>query len=650
MAGCRLTGISKVNTDEFSRSHPMKAKSVVGLLFLLVLLPVSSLFATTFVMPTDDEMIDRAQRIVVGTIQSSYVRERNGSIETAYDLRIERTLKGFEAARGTSLEIVSEGGIMENRGLLVHSAAHFANGDKVLLFIVEEHGQWTTVDMTLGKFRFVTSTKGERLLTRDLDDIVAWERDGTPHQEKVRREEPFLRFIREHVADKRLTADDANYLVDASSVILPPSPESRFQIRAEDTYGPQTYSSFVTCPSPFCIPPVGPLPTRWDTFPATAVTYHKKNNTDIPGAGDGGVSAIQNGLAAWTNDCGSNVSLVYGGTTTTPATDFDTTHVVEFNDPQGRIGGTFPGTSSTVAKTFLSFVGTHEALSQEWWTISDADIVFNDGYTAASASFATAMTHELGHALGFRHSNATPASGNDQTVTCSAATEECTPTNTAIMFFQAGTTFNFTLQPFDVNAVRGIYPSNCVVVGPPTNVVAAATSGTSVQISWTAAAGATGYKVYRSTNNSAFTVVGTPAASPFTDNTASADTAYMYKVTSTDGVTESGFSNSDFATTVVFTDSIAVNTTLIKAIHITQLRTAVNALRTLNGGQGAFGFTDAALASVNIKAVHMNELRTQLNNVRTALGASTLSFTDTVTAGTTLVKKVHVDELRAGVQ
>jgi hypothetical protein len=81
------------------------------------------------------------------------------------------------------------------------------------------------------------------------------------------------------------------------------------------------------------------------------------------------------------------------------------------------------------------------------------------------------------------------------------------------------------------------------------------------------------------------------------------------------------------------------------------MRTAVNALRTLNGGQSAFSFTDASLDStVQIKAVHVIELRTQLNNVRTALGFSTLTFTDTITATSTKVKKIHMDELRAGVQ
>ncbi|MFL6245102.1 MAG: hypothetical protein ACJ74H_03685 [Thermoanaerobaculia bacterium] len=617
----------------------------IRLLFLLLVLPVTRAFATSFIMPTDDEMIARSGRIVVGTVQSSYVRERDGSIETVYDLRVERSLKGETAVRGASLQIVSPGGFLDGRGVLVHSAAHFSAGDKVLLFLIRHRGEWTPLDFTLGKFRFAVSNKGERLLTRDLEDVVAWERDGAVHEEKVRREELFLRFIQERVAGGRTEAD-TDYLVDASSVVLSPVPQSRLtRLRSEDTYTPGSYTSVLTG----CCPTEGPHPSRWDTFPS-AVLYHKKNDTDIVGALDGGVSTIQGALAAWTNDCGSNVNLQYGGTTTTASQDFDSVHVVEFNDPQNRIAGTFPETSSTVALTFISYTDIHSALSDTWWSITDADIVFQNGYTAASASFNTAMTHEVGHAIGWRHSNAPPSNAGAQTITCNPATEECTTTNTAVMFWQAGTTFGFTLQPWDIHAVRAVYPSTCITVLAPTNVVAAATTDTSVTVSWTAAAGATGYKVYRSSDNITFTLAGSPSASPFVD-TVSSNTAYMYKVTSTDGVTESGFSNADFATAINFTDSTLVaSSTAVKSDHFTQMRTAVNALRTLNGGQSAFSFTDPTLDNtMNVKAVHMNELRTQLNNVRTALGFSALTFTDTVTATSTPIRKVHVDELRNGV-
>lgn len=627
-----------------------KSPAIRLILFALLVCAVPA-GATTFIMPTDEQMVARSQRIVIGTVQSSYVRERDGSVETIYAFSVERSLKGDAA--DSSLTIVSPGGALGGRGVIVHSAAHFAIGDRVLLFLTKEHGDWTPLDLTLGKFRFVTSNKGDRLLTRDLEDVTGWERDGSSHVEKVRREEPFLQFIRDRVKGREVQSDEQSYLVDPSSVVLAPVEKTGARrVQTDVVYTPGSYTRNVTCSPPFCSPEVGPYPSRWQTFPG-AVTFQKKNNQDIAGAIDGGVSVIQSGLAAWTNDCGSNVNLVYGGTTTTPSADFDGVNVVEFNDPQGRIDGTFPGTSSTVAITFVSYNDFHTAFSETWWSIGDADVVFNDGFTATNAAFNTAMTHELGHAIGFRHSNASQTDGAAQTVNCNAANEECTPTNTAVMFYLANPTFGFTLQPFDINAVRAVYPSSCVTLTAPTNLVATAASGTSVNLTWTAAAGATGYKVYRSINNSSFTSVGTPTSPAFTDSPLSPNAAYMYKVTATDATpSESGFSNPDFATTVVFTDpTITAGSTLVKAAHVTELRTAVNALRTLNGGQSAFVFTDPTLDStVPIKAVHITELQTQLNTVRTALGFTTVTFAETPIAGTTLVKKLHIDELRAGVQ
>lgn len=200
-----------------------------------------------------------------------------------------------------------------------------------------------------------------------------------------------------------------------------------------------------------------------------------------------------------------------------------------------------------------------------------------------------------------------------------------------------------------ITASRTITTS-CVALLPPTNVTANAQSASSVTISWTASAGASSYNVYRSTNNSAFTLAGSTASTSFNDGGRSANTAYMYNVRAVNGG-ESADSDKDFATTVVFTDDpLVVNSTSIKSAHVTELRTAVNALRMLNGGQSAFGFTDPALDStVLVKAVHLTELQTQLNIVRTALGFPTITFTETPSADTP-IEKLHIDELRPGVQ
>jgi hypothetical protein len=617
----------------------------------LVVFAASTLSATTFVMPTDDEMIARAKTIIVGTVEGSYVREANKSLETVYEVRVERRLKG--AGKVNELvKVVSPGGILGERGVLVHSAAHFANGDRVLLFLNPSGDAMTPVDLTLGKFRFVTSSKGERLLARDIEDFVAFDRTGAPHTEQVRREDAFLRYIGDRVGGRRNQTDDADYFVDASSVVLPPvEPAGRRITTDVAPYTAGSYTSNFNADGFGCgTCPVGFAPMRWVNADA-GITF-VKNTANMIDTVDGGVGVIQNGLAAWTNDCESNVTLNYGASTTAlPNTD-DNINVIVFNDAGNVINGSFNG-SGIVAVTTSSFWTFEDMFDgQEWWRILDSDISFQDGYTGAQASFQVAMTHELGHAIGFRHSNADPTNGNGSTVGCSSAEEDCTTTATAIMWFQTVSAFGATLQPWDQNAVRAVYPGgSCVTVLPPTNVVATATTSTNVNITWTAATGASTYNVYRKAAGGTFSVVGSSGTTAYND-TVTAGQAYLYTVRSMNG-TESSDSNVDLATAIIFTDStLTLGASTAKAVHFTELRSAVNAVRALTVGLGPASFTDSTLSAgtTGIRLVHLSELRSALDAARASLSLSAVGYTDTTLTASTAIKAAHVTDLRNGVQ
>jgi subtilisin-like proprotein convertase family protein len=189
-----------------------------------------------------------------------------------------------------------------------------------------------------------------------------------------------------------------------------------------------------------------------------------------------------------------------------------------------------------------------------------------------------------------------------------------------------------------------------VVLAAPTNVVATATTTTNVNITWTAAVGAASYRVYRSSGGG-FSLVGSPVTNSFNDPTAVASTAYLYKVRSFAG-SESGDSNIDLATTVIFTDpAIATGTTRAKLAHFTELLTAVNAVRT-HAGLGAASFTaPTPTTAVTIRRQHVLDLRTALDAARSALSLSAMAYTDpTITAGTTKIKNAHVTDLRNGVK
>lgn len=103
-------------------------------------------------------------------------------------------------------------------------------------------------------------------------------------------------------------------------------------------------------------------------------------------------------------------------------------------------------------------------------------------------------------------------------------------------------------------------------------------------------------------------------------------------------------------TLMLFSDNpIASYSTLIKAAHLTELRTAVNGLRAARG-LAAFPWTDPALApGTLVRLIHVTELRAALDQAYQAAGRPLPVYTDqTLTAGMA-VKGIHLGELRSAV-
>jgi hypothetical protein len=172
-----------------------------------------------------------------------------------------------------------------------------------------------------------------------------------------------------------------------------------------------------------------------------------------------------------------------------------------------------------------------------------------------------------------------------------------------------------------------------------------------VGIQWNTSAGATSYNVYRSANGATYSLAGSTASTSLNDAGRSPDTAYLYKVRAVNGI-ESTDSSIDLATTVMFTDDpLVVQGTLVKAAHITELRTAVDAVRALTV-LGAGSYTDPTLTPnvTTVQAAHINDLRNALDAARSTLTLSALSYGETVTASTTSIKTSHIEELRDGVK
>lgn len=186
-------------------------------------------------------------------------------------------------------------------------------------------------------------------------------------------------------------------------------------------------------------------------------------------------------------------------------------------------------------------------------------------------------------------------------------------------------------------------------VSPPAAVDARYT-GSAASITWPAMPGAASYDVERSSNGSTYVPVASPGLPSATDAAVVLGKAYLYRVRSrsAEGV-PSGWSAPDLMTAIAFVnDPLAALSTRVRAVHVTQLRTAANAVRGL-AGMAPSTFTDPSLGTLRIRALHVTELRAALDPARAALGLGALAYARPSLGGLN-VSAVDVMELREGVR
>ena len=156
-------------------------------------------------------------------------------------------------------------------------------------------------------------------------------------------------------------------------------------------------------------------------------------------------------------------------------------------------------------------------------------------------------------------------------------------------------------------------------------------------------------------SSSAPQVVAARAAGALLTLTASGVGAATIRVTATDAGSLSA--TQSFTVTVsmmasgTFTDDpIQPGVTPVKAIHFTELRTRIDALRR-SAGLPAFPWTDPVLTPgvTPVKLVHLAELREALAAAYAGARRSVPIWTDAAPSGRTPIRAAHVTELRAAV-
>ena len=103
--------------------------------------------------------------------------------------------------------------------------------------------------------------------------------------------------------------------------------------------------------------------------------------------------------------------------------------------------------------------------------------------------------------------------------------------------------------------------------------------------------------------------------------------------------------------TVTFTDDpLVAQTTVVKVVHVAELRTVIQLARARNG-LFAFPWGDTLTArTTQLKAAHITELRTAINQIYQRIGRTVPTYTDpTLVPGQTVAQAAHIQELRSAV-
>jgi len=186
-----------------------------------------------------------------------------------------------------------------------------------------------------------------------------------------------------------------------------------------------------------------------------------------------------------------------------------------------------------------------------------------------------------------------------------------------------------------------------LILDAPANLIVNAVADNLVSLSWAAPVGAVDhYQVERSLSiTGTFSVLGNATGTSYNDTTVSADHAYLYRVRAVaSGGALSLPSNSAFGTATSFEFNV-LQGQQIKAQHFYDIRTAINAVRTL-ANRPATVWARQTLSGLYIQASDVQEMRDQLGDALTALNVSTNPYADSPLTAGVFIQAIHLEQLQ----
>lgn len=339
----------------------------------------STLPATTLLPLSDADLKARSTVIVEGVVvRVDPFESSRGLPETQTTIRVLRLFKGRLTG---DLLVRDRGGVLPGgRWLKIYGRPDYVVGRRVIVFAIPHpDGEHQTAEFTLGKFEVWKDGAGKRFLARDL---VTRARDG-------------VHFVTTALkpAEDTLRDYDGFREMLSSPLPAPSSPPGRPK-------GSLT---------PEADPTLAGIRPMWAEWGATRYRWTNGASASwiLSSAANlltgGGYAEARNALAAWTNHPTSTIGYSDGGlgTSGTNYLNLASESVCGTTGPfcgSGVIGCGGPGGAS----------GSHTWRGDTYSSITWAHVEIRQTTGASCVSsgvFAAAVTHELGHTLGFGHSN-----------------------------------------------------------------------------------------------------------------------------------------------------------------------------------------------------------------------------------------------------
>ena len=370
--------------------------------FLAILALATTAGATTIVMPTDEQLVEKAPVIVSGTVVMTTPVDRDGTIWTETTIAVSRALKGTADATITVIEI---GGMLDRKITKIFGAPQFEAGESVLLFLSPSGDRYRVVDLFAGKFDEARTMDGRRLWLRDdvAAEVNLLDAELRPIEAtNVQREASgFETFVRERVAGRSgaKTYGIENPILDTTFDSTPGRVKANFTLIDE----PTVY--------------------RWFRFDAgqSAAWYH--NGTQA-GYSNGGLSELQTAMSQWVSYGDAKIRYSYAGSLPVAPKGLNARNSyneVLFNDPVNEIEGSWNGQSGVVGVGGFNgvenggfFTATfaadpaHPSGSIRAYEIVEGALTIQNGVSPStgigSSRLAEILSHEFGHTLGFGHS------------------------------------------------------------------------------------------------------------------------------------------------------------------------------------------------------------------------------------------------------